>query len=99
MNAPAKFRPIAARHKPDRITVYVGAQYNDLPLDAAMNLFIQLGDALEVPVSEKLRYQAWVASLRNIPTPGEVMDLFRVGRSTAHRWISEERTKRSKAGA
>lgn len=99
MNAPAKYRPIASRHKPNRVTVYVGAHYNDLPLDAAMSLFVQLGDALELPVSTRLRFQAWIAGLRNMPTHGEVMDLFGVARATAHRWIFDERAKRAKAAA
>ncbi len=99
MNAPAKFRPIAERHKPDRVTVYVGAHYSELPLTPALSLFVQLGDALDVPVPSHLRFQAWVGDLRTLPQPSEVMELFGVARATAHRWIAVERVKRSKVAA
>lgn len=97
MSSTSMYRPLASRHRPDRISVYIGAQYNDLPRDAALRLLVELSEALNVTLPAQQRFHAWAAGLRMLPTVDDVAERFSVSRATAYRWLTAERLERRKA--
>jgi len=91
-------RPLAARENNGRITVYVGASYQQLQPAAAWALLGQLATALDVPGWPPIyRFLAWVSGLHQLPDREAVMQKFHVSYATAYRWISLERARREEA--
>lgn len=99
MNAAATFRPLADRLPDGRIAVYVGATYNYLPQADGLQMFVQLADALDVPIPALVRFRQWVAGLRILPERDAVSRRFHVSRATAYRWLAAERRARSRITA
>lgn len=92
------YRPLAERMEDGRFAVYVGANYQYMPREAALALLDQLGRALQIPAwPRRFRFAAWASRRHRLPSRDEVMAHFPVNRATAYRWIAQERREREEA--
>lgn len=92
-------RPTASQLEDGRYAIFVGSSFQQLDRSAALRLFIELGDALDEPTPESLRFREWVAGLHQLPPVEQVLDHFNVSRATAYRWLAAERAQRERAAA
>lgn len=92
-------KPTAGPLEDGRIGVYIGDAHKFLPRDAALRLFVELGDALDLPTPERVRFLEWVAARRVLPIAQDVMTEFNVSRATACRWLATERETRTRSAA
>lgn len=99
MTGAVTFRPLADRLPDGRVAVYVGASTSYLDRGASLQMFVQLADALEVPIPAYLRFLQWAACLRWLPEPPAVISRFAVSRATAHRWLAAARAAQPRTTA
>lgn len=96
MNAPV-FRPLADRLPNGRIAVYVGATYSQLAGAEALQMFVQLADAMDLEIPAQIRFRHWLSGYRVEPAISAVRNHFNVSRATAHRWLAAARAARSRS--
>lgn len=99
MNAAAPVRPTASRLDDGQYAIYIATSTHFLDRSATLRLFAELGEVLDIPTPECLRFREWVAGLHFLPSLEQVLERFNVSRATAYRWLAAERAQRERAAA